>query len=183
MASVNKIILVGNVGKDPEIRYLPSGQAVANISLATTDRWKDKQTGEAKEHTEWHRINFFDRLAEVVGDYVKKGSPIYVEGSLRTRKYTDKDGIERQITEVRADVMQLLGRREDGDGGQQEAPQRQREAAGGYPAHGENARSYGRTEGAGAQTPGQRARTQQASGRQPAAAGSGFDDMDDDIPF
>jgi single-strand DNA-binding protein len=114
MASVNKVIIVGNLGADPETRYLPSGEAVTNIRVATTDRWKDKQSGETKEATEWHRIAFFGRLAEVAGEYLKKGSQVYVEGSLRTRKWQDKEGQDRYSTEIRADVMQMLGRREGG---------------------------------------------------------------------
>ena len=114
MASVNKVIIVGNLGADPETRYLPSGEAVTNIRVATTDRWKDKQSGEMKEATEWHRIAFFGRLAEVSGEYLKKGSQVYVEGSLRTRKWQDKEGQDRYSTEIRGDVMQMLGRREGG---------------------------------------------------------------------
>ena len=114
MASVNKVIIVGNLGADPETRYLPSGEAVTNIRVATTDRWKDKQSGEMKEATEWHRIAFFGRLAEVAGEYLKKGSQVYVEGSLRTRKWQDKEGQDRYSTEIRGDVMQMLGRREGG---------------------------------------------------------------------
>ena len=114
MASVNKVIIVGNLGADPETRYLPSGEAVANIRVATTDRWKDKTSGEMKEATEWHRIAFFGRLATVAGEYLKKGSQVYVEGSLRTRKWQDKEGQDRYSTEIRGDVMQMLGRREGG---------------------------------------------------------------------
>src|SRR3954469_12578212 len=114
MASVNKVIVVGNLGADPETRFLPSGEAVTNIRVATTDKWKDKASGEMKEATEWHRISFFGRLAEVAGEYLKKGSQVYVEGSLRTRKWQDKDGQDRYSTEIRADVMQMLGRREGG---------------------------------------------------------------------
>lgn len=105
---VNKVILIGNSGADPEVRYLPSGSAVANISLATSESWKDKQTGEANERTEWHRVVFFSRLAEIVGEYVRKGSKIYVEGSLRTRKWQDKNGQDRYTTEIVASEMQLL---------------------------------------------------------------------------
>ena len=112
MASVNKVIIVGNLGADPETRYLPSGEAVTNIRVATSDRWKDKASGEMKEATEWHRISFFGRLAEVAGEYLKKGSQVYVEGQLRTRKWQDKDGQDRYSTEIRADVMQMLGRKE-----------------------------------------------------------------------
>ena len=109
MASVNKVIIVGNLGRDPETRYMPSGDAITNIAVATTDSWKDKATGEKKEQTEWHRVSAFGKLAEIVGQYLKKGSQVYIEGSLRTRKYTDKDGIERYATEIRADGMQMLG--------------------------------------------------------------------------
>jgi len=116
MASVNKVIIVGNLGADPETRFLPSGEAVANIRVATTDRWKDKTSGEMKEATEWHRISFFGRLAEIAGEYLKKGSQVYVEGSLRTRKWQDKDGQDRYSTEIRGEVMQMLGKRE-GSGG------------------------------------------------------------------
>src|SRR5258706_1787675 len=111
MASVNKVIIVGNLGADPETKYLPSGDAVTNIRVATTDRWKDKASGEMKESTEWHRIAFFGRLAEVAGEFLKKGSQIYVEGSLRTRKWQDKDGQDKYSTEIRGEVMQMLGSR------------------------------------------------------------------------
>ncbi len=122
MASVNKVIIVGNLGADPETRYLPSGEAVTNIRVATTDRWKDKASGEMKEQTEWHRISFFGRLAEIAGEYLKKGSQVYVEGSLRTRKWQDKEsGQDRYSTEIRADVMQMLGSRQ-GSGEMREPP-------------------------------------------------------------
>ena len=111
MASVNKVILVGNLGADPETKYLPSGDAVTNIRLATTDRWKDKASGETKEATEWHRIAFFGRLAEIAGEYLKKGSQVYVEGRIRTRKWQDKEGQDRYSTEIVADTMQMLGSR------------------------------------------------------------------------
>ena len=119
MASVNKVILVGNLGADPEIRYLPSGEAVANLRLATTDTWKDKD-GNKQEATEWHRVSFFGRLAEVCGQYLKKGSPIYVEGSIRTRKWQDKEGQDRYSTEIKGERMQMLGGRQ----GMGEAPAR-----------------------------------------------------------
>src|SRR3954469_2969431 len=109
MASVNKVIVVGNLGADPETRFLPSGEAVTNIRVATTDKWKDKASGEMKEATEWHRIAFFGRLAEIAGQYLKKGSQVYVEGQLRTRKWQDKDGQDRYSTEIRADTMQMRG--------------------------------------------------------------------------
>src|SRR2546423_6432336 len=111
MASVNKVILVGNLGADPETKYLPSGDAVTNIRLATTDRWKDKASGEMKEATEWHRIAFFGRLAEIAGEYLKKGSQVYVEGRIRTRKWQDKEGQDRHSTEIVADALQMLGSR------------------------------------------------------------------------
>lgn len=111
MASVNKVIIVGNLGKDPEVRYSQSGDAITGITVATTDKWKDKATGEQKEATEWHRISFFGKLAEIAGQYLKKGSQIYVEGKLKTRKYTDKDGIEKYSTEINADQLQMLGSR------------------------------------------------------------------------
>lgn len=121
MASVNKVILVGNLGKDPEVRYAPSGDAITNITIATTDSWKDKSTGEKREATEWHRVVFFGKLAEIAGQYLKKGSQVYVEGSLRTRKWQDQNGQERYTTEIRADAMQMLGRREGMGGGDQES--------------------------------------------------------------
>ena len=158
MASVNKVIIVGNLGADPETRYMPSGDAVTNIRVATTDRYKDKQSGEMREATEWHRISFFGKLAEIAGQYLRKGSQVYVEGSLRTRKYTDKDGIEKYATEIRADSMQMLGSRQSmgGDAGQD---------GGGYGA---------------ARAPAAAPRPAPASASRPAAP---LDDMDDDIPF
>ena len=111
MASVNKVILIGNLGADPETRYSTEGAAITNIRMATTDRWKDKGSGEMREQTEWHRVVFFGRLAEIAGEYLKKGSPVYVEGRLRTRKWTDKEGNDRYTTEITADQMQLLGSR------------------------------------------------------------------------
>lgn len=120
MASINKVILIGHLGQDPATRYMPNGDAVTNISVATTETWKDKQTGEKKEQTEWHRCTFYRKLAEVVAQYLKKGSSIYVEGKLQTRKYTDKDGVERYTTEIIADTMQMLGGgpKQDGDDAQ-----------------------------------------------------------------
>ncbi len=163
MASVNKVILVGNCGRDAEIRYLPSGAAVANVTLATSSRRKDKNTGEMVEDTQWHRITFFERLAEIAGEYVKKGKPIYIEGRLKYGKFTNKDGIEQNTCDIIATEMQLLGSRE-GMGG----PSGGDDEGGG---------SYSRPS-APASRPAPR---QQA----PAAAkpSSGFDDMDDDIPF
>lgn len=122
MASVNKVILVGHLGNDPELRYAPSGDAICNVSLATSESWKDKATGQKKEATEWHRLTFFTKLAEIAGQHLKKGSQIYVEGSLRTRKWTDKDGQDRYATEVRVDAMKMLG------GKSEPRPEKPREA-------------------------------------------------------
>ncbi|MGO4763844.1 single-stranded DNA-binding protein [Cupriavidus sp. 2KB_3] len=129
MASVNKVILVGNLGADPETRYLPSGDAVTNIRLATTDRYKDKQSGDMKELTEWHRLSFFGKLAEIAGQYLRKGSAIYVEGRIRTRKWQDQSGQDKYSTEIVVDQLQMLGGKQEG---QQQAPaqrQAQRPAA------------------------------------------------------
>ena len=155
MASVNKVILIGNLGADPEVRYLPSGDAMANIRIATTDVWKDK-SGEKQEHTEWHRIAFFGKLAEVAGEYLKKGSPVYVEGRIRTRKWQDKEsGQDKYSTEIVADRMQLLGAR---GGGSETAAREPREP---------KAAAAGKADA------------------KPAAkkSGASFEDMDDDIPF
>ena len=122
MASVNKVILVGDLGRDPEIKVFPSGDQVCNVSIATTDKWKDKQTGDQREHTEWHRLQFTGRLAEIAGQYLKKGSQIYVEGSIRTRKWQDQSGQDKYSTEIRVDQMQMLGGKQDG--GDTRAPAR-----------------------------------------------------------
>jgi single-strand DNA-binding protein len=125
MASINKVILIGNLGKDPEVRYTPDNSAITNITLATTYTWKDRQTGDKKEETEWHRVAFFGRLAEVAGEYLKKGSPVYVEGRLRTRTWQDKEGKDRYTTEIVAETMQMLGSRSGmggGDSGERNAP-------------------------------------------------------------
>lgn len=127
MASVNKAIIVGNIGKDPEVRYAESGDAICNITVATSETWKDKATGEKKESTEWHRISFFGKLAEIAGQYLKKGSSVYVEGSIRTRKWTDKEGQERYTTEIRGDQMVMLGGKPDG--AQQQQPRQEKPAA------------------------------------------------------
>ena len=174
MASVNKVILVGNLGADPEVRYMPSGDAVANIRLATTDRYKDKQSGEFKELTEWHRVSFFGRLAEIVNEYLKKGSSVYIEGRIRTRKYQAQDGTERYSTEIVADQMQMLGGRSGGggEGGGGGGYSRGGGGGGGGDEGGGGGYSRGGGGGGGAR--------QQAPAKQP---GGGFDDMDDDIPF
>jgi single-strand DNA-binding protein len=155
MASVNKVILIGNLGKDPEVRYLPSGDAVANISIATTETWKDKG-GEKQEKTEWHRVSMFSKLAEIAGEYLKKGSQVYIEGRLETRKWTDKEGHERYTTEIRADRMQMLGSRSGGS--ERMAP----------PDDDASPRST------------TAAPAKKAAG---AGKGGGFDDLEDDIPF
>ena len=156
MASVNKVIIVGNLGRDPETRYLPSGEAVTNISVATTDKWKDKASGEMKEVTEWHRVAFFGRLAEIAGEYLKKGSQVYVEGSLRTRKWQDKEGKDRYSSEIRGEVMQMLGSR----------------AGAGEPRE-----PRGETRG---EPRGEAGAKPAAAAKKPAGK---FDDMEDDIPF
>lgn len=165
MASVNKVILIGNLGRDPETRYSPDGSAICNVSVATTSTWKDKTSGERKEETEWHRVAFFGRLAEIAGEYLKKGRPVYVEGRLKTRKYQDKDGVERYSTEIIADSMQLLGSRE---GGGAETGSREPAMAGGGGARG----------GAGGGSSGSGGG--QGGAKKPPPT---FADMDDDIPF
>jgi single-strand DNA-binding protein len=166
MASVNKVILMGNLGRDPEVRYLPSGDPIANVTIATSRRYKNK-AGEPIEETEWHRVAFFGRLAEIASQYLKKGNPVYVEGRIRTNKYTDKDGIEKFSTEIVANEMQLLGGREGR----------------GEPSHvGDDDGGYNRP--APASRPAVSPSRQAAAAPAPAARpGSGFDDMDDDIPF
>ena len=153
MASINKVILVGNLGRDPEVRYTPDNNAITNISVATTDRYKDKHTGEQKEITEWHRVVFFNRLAEIAGEYLKKGSQVYIEGRLRPRKWTDQSGVDKYTTEIIADQMQMLGSRSGGSGG---------------------GVAYDDGYGAPAAAP--------APARAPAAK-KPVDDLEDDIPF
>ena len=157
MASVNKVIIIGNLGRDPETRYMPDGAAITNVSVATTDVWKDK-SGEKQERTEWHRVAFFGKLAEIAGEYLKKGSQVYVEGRLQTRKWQDKEGQDRYTTEIVADRMQMLGSRQ-GMGGAD---------------RGERAEPAEREGGGAART-----------AAKPAAKGTGgkFDDFEDDIPF
>ena len=176
MASVNKVIIVGNLGRDPEMRTFPSGDQVANVTIATTDKWKDRQTGEMKEATEWHRVVFNGRLAEIAGQYLRKGSQVYVEGSLRTRKWTDQNGVEKYSTEIRADQMQMLGSRQ-GMGG----PQGGGHDDGGYGGGEEQAPRRAPAPRAPMAAPAPRP-VPQAPAPAPRAA-SGFDDMDDDIPF
>ncbi len=156
MASLNKVLLIGNLGRDPEIRYLPSGDAVASLNIATTETWKDK-SGQKQEKTEWHRVSMFGRLAEIAGEYLKKGSQVYIEGRIETRKYTDKDGVEKYATEIKASEMKMLGGRgmaggtDDMDNAPRQAP--------------------ARSAGAGTSAPSR------------APAGGAFDDLEDDIPF
>jgi single-strand DNA-binding protein len=153
MASVNKVILVGNLGKDPETRYAPSGDAIVNITLATTDSWKDKASGDKKEATEWHRVVFFGKLAEIAGQYLKKGRQVYVEGSLRTRKWQGQDGQDRYTTEIVANEMKMLGSREGmGDTGPRDS------GGGGRPAA-------------------------RPAAQNSSPASSSFNDVEDDIPF
>ena len=169
MASVNKVTLVGNLGRDPEVRTFPNGGQVCNVSIATTEKWRDKTSGEMREQTEWHNLVFADRLADIAGQYLKKGSQVYVEGQIRSRKYQDKDGVERTAYEIRVREMQLLGGRQgmggpggSDDGGYDDAPPPRRAAPAPAPR-------------AAAPAPAQR--------QAPAKSSSGFDDMDDDIPF
>ena len=168
---INKVILVGNLGQDPETRYMPSGNAVTNISIATSESWKDKQTGEQQERTEWHRVAFFNRLAEIAGEYLKKGSKVYVEGSLRTRKWQGQDGQDRYTTEVIATEMQMLNSRgEMGGGGgyqQQGGGYQQQNQSQNRPPQGGN--QYGGQQGGG----------------QPQQSAPPMDNamLDDDIPF
>ena len=155
MASVNKVIIVGNLGRDPEVRYTPEGASITNVTIATTDTWKDKATGEKKEATEWHRVVFFGKLAEIAGQYLKKGRQVYVEGALRTRKWQDKEGQERYTTEIVANEMKMLGSRE----GMSDAPPRE--------SGGNSSAAAGGNRPAAA----------------PQPAGGNFNDFEDDIPF
>ena len=174
MASVNKVILIGNLGRDPEVRYTPSGGAVCNIGLATTRSWKSKESGDKVEDTEWHRVVFYDRLAEIAGEYLKKGRSVYVEGRLKTRKWQDKDGVEKYTTEVIAEEMKMLGGRE-GQGGEEGG------GGGSYSRGGGGGGDRGERSEGGRSAPAPRPAP---SASKPAAKSStGFDDMDDDIPF
>lgn len=166
MASVNKVILVGNLGRDPEVRYTAEGAAVCNISVATTSSWKDRNSGERREETEWHRVVFHNRLAEIAGEYLRKGHPVYVEGRLRTRKWQGQDGKDNYTTEIIAEQMQMLGGREGGDnmggGDYSSAPAPQR---------------------APRQAPQQQQQQAPQAARQPTPMSDNFADMEDDIPF
>jgi single-strand DNA-binding protein len=168
MASINKVILIGNLGRDPEVRYSPNGAAICNVTIATSRNWKDKNSGERMEETEWHRVVFYDRLAEIAGEYLKKGRPVYVEGRLKTRKWQDKDGVDKYTTEIIADQMQMLGGR---DGG-------------GDDMGGGGGGGYSRDSGEGGGGRSERSAPAPRSAPKPAPkASTGFDDMDDDIPF
>jgi single-strand DNA-binding protein len=184
MASVNKVILVGNLGADPETRYMPSGDAVTNIRLATTDRYKDKQSGEFREATEWHRVAFFGKIAEIAGQYLRKGSSVYIEGRIKTRQW-EKDGQKQYSTEIVAEQMQMLGGRQQGGGGGDEGGYGggagggggySREASGGGGGGGGYSRGGQGAQGGGQQGGGARRPQQQSPS-------NGFEDMDDDIPF
>ncbi|MBP0636671.1 single-stranded DNA-binding protein [Cupriavidus sp. AcVe19-6a] len=178
MASVNKVILVGNLGADPETRYMPSGDAVTNLRLATTDRYKDKQSGEMKEATEWHRVSMFGKLAEIAGQYLRKGSSVYIEGRIRTRKWQDQSGQDKYSTEIVADQMQMLGSRQGGGGGGDEGGFGG--GGGGYSRESQGGGGGGYGGGRGGQGGGQAG----GGARRPQQAPSnGFEDMDDDIPF
>ncbi len=166
MASVNKVIIVGNLGKDPEVRYTPNGNAVCNLRIATTRTWKNKESGEKMEEAEWHSVVLYDRAAEIAGEYLKKGRSVYIEGRLKTRKWQDKEGVDRYTTEIISENMQLLGSREGmGTGG------------------GASASDEGAPSGYG-ERPAPASRPAAAAASKPAAkSASGFDNMDDDIPF
>ena len=168
MASVNKVIVLGNLGRDPEVRYTPNGSAVCNLRIATTRNWKSKDSGEKMEETEWHSVVLYDRQAEIAGEYLKKGRPVYIEGRLKTRKWTDKEGAEKYTTEIICDSMQLLGGREGGGGG-----------GGGDEEGGGYERSAAPQRSAQAARPAPQA----ASRPTPQKSSTGFDNMDDDIPF
>jgi single-strand DNA-binding protein len=171
MASVNKVILVGNLGRDPEVRYSAEGSAICNISIATTSQWKDRTSGERREETEWHRVVFYNRLAEIAGEYLRKGRPVYVEGRLRTRKWTGQDGQERFTTEIIAEQMQMLGGRDGGDMG------------GGGMGGGEYGGGGGAPAPQRAQRPAPQQQQQQQAPRNNAPMSDNLADMDDDIPF
>ncbi|GHC52616.1 single-stranded DNA-binding protein [Alcaligenes pakistanensis] len=165
MASVNKVILVGNLGRDPEVRYSAEGSAICNISIATTSQWKDRTSGEKREETEWHRVVFYNRLAEIAGEYLRKGRPVYVEGRLRTRKWTGQDGQERFTTEIIAEQMQMLGGRDSGSEGYGNSPQPEQRQP-----QGQQRNNYAEATGRG-------------QPQQHPPMTDNLADMDDDIPF
>ncbi|MBV1790326.1 single-stranded DNA-binding protein [Marinobacterium sp. D7] len=164
---INKVILIGNLGGDPEVRYMPSGNAVTNVTLATSESWKDKQSGQQQERTEWHRVVFFNRLAEIAGEYLRKGSKVYVEGSLRTRKWQGQDGQDRYTTEIVASELQML----DGRGGE----------SGGYAQP--DPMGYGQPQSQPQGQPRQQQRPAAQPQQAPAAPAPDMDPFDDDIPF
>jgi len=170
VASVNKVIIVGNLGRDPEVRYTPNGAAICNVSIATTRTWKSKDSGERQEETEWHRVVFYDRLAEVAGEYLKKGRSVYVEGRLKTRKWTDKDGADKYTTEVIASEMQMLGGRDSGSSSDDGSTESEGKGA-------------ARRSAPAAQGQGNAYAAAKEGKPAPSRAATGFDDMDDDIPF
>ena len=173
MASLNKVQIIGNLGRDPEVRYTPNGNAVCNVSVASTRQWKNKESGEKQEETEWHRVVFYDRLAEIAGEYLKKGRSVYVEGRLKTRKWTDKEGKEQYTTEIVATEMQMLGGREGMGGGASDDRGGEEYAGGGGGGGG----------GAPQRAPAPASRPAPASKPAPKPSATGFDNMDDDIPF
>lgn len=177
MASINKVILIGNLGRDPEVRYTANGAAICNITIATSRNWKDKTSGDKMEETEWHRVVFYDRLAEIAGEYLKKGRSVYVEGRLKTRKWQDKDGAEKYTTEIIADNMQLLGGRDGGGGGDEGG------GGGGYAPRERSGGGGGGGERSERSAPAPRAPTPRPAPAPAAKSSTGFDDMDDDIPF
>ena len=172
MASVNKVILIGNCGRDPEVRYTPSGTAICNISVATSSRRKDKASGESIEDTQWHRVTFYDRLAEIAGEYLKKGKPVCIEGRLKYGKYTDKGGIERNTVDIVAEQMQMLGGRDSGA-----------EEAGGGGSGGRYLAPRDGVDGNEDRNTSRPAARPAPAPRPAPKAATGFDDMDDDIPF
>ena len=174
MASVNKVILVGNLGKDPDVRFMPNGEAVCNFSIATTDSWKDK-SGAKQERTEWHNIVMYRKLAEIAGEYLKKGRPVYVEGRLQTRKWQTKEGQDRYTTEIIADSMQMLGGRDGG--GANANYDGMDQGSGGDESYSAASSNQSQTK---ANAP---ARPSPSDTAKPANTGSGFDDFEDDIPF
>ena len=172
MASVNKVILIGNLGRDPEVRYAPSGSAICNVTLATSRQWKDKTSGERQEETEWHRVVFRDRLAEIAAEYLRKGRPVYVEGRLKTRKWTDKEGKDNYTTEIVAEQMQLLGSRDGGESG-----------GGGGGGGREGGYGGGSSRSSSSSPSSSSSGGSDAGSRGAPKSNTGFDDMDDDIPF
>nr|WP_316641427.1 single-stranded DNA-binding protein [uncultured Roseateles sp.] len=182
MASVNKVILIGNLGRDPEVRYMPSGSAVCNLAIATSRGSKNRESGERQEETEWHRVALFDRLAEIAGEYLKKGRPVYIEGRLKTRKWQDKDGKDQYTTEIVAEQMQMLGGRDGAGGGDEGGGGGSSYGGGGGGGYGNRGGDAGDGE-APARRAAPAARAPAPAPRPAPKSSTGFDDMDDDIPF